>query len=116
MLADVIKLIDADKLSLNNGKKIIYKAIADKKDPMELIKESNLEQISDDNVILEMVITSLDENPDVVRQYVEEGKDYVANFFVGQVMKKSKGQANPTLTKNIIKEQLEKRKENVCIK
>ena len=112
MLAEVIKLIDEDKLSLNHGKKIVYQAIADKKDPMELIKESNLEQISDDKVILEMVITSLDENPDVVKQYVEEGKDYVANFFVGQVMKKSKGQANPTLTKNIIKEQLEKRKEN----
>lgn len=112
MLADVIKLIDEDKLSLNQGKKIVYKAIADKKDPMILIKEAHLEQISDDNIILEMVISSLDENPDVVRQYIEEGKDYVANFFVGQVMKKSKGQANPTLTKELIKEQLEKRKKN----
>lgn len=112
MLADVMKLIDEDKLSLNQGKKIIYKAIADKKDPIELIKESNLEQISDDNIIRDMVIQSLDENVGVVRQFVEEGKDYVANFFVGQVMKKSKGQANPTLTKDLIKEELEKRKKN----
>ena len=110
MLSETIKLIDEGKLSLNQAKKIIYKAIADKKDPIEMIKEENLEQISDSSSIIDKVIESLDENPDVVRQYVEEGKDYVANFFVGQVMKKTKGRANPTLTKDLIKQELEKRK------
>ena len=110
MLAGTIKLIDEGKLSLNQAKKIIYKAIADKKDPIEMIKEEGLEQISDESSIIDKVIEAIDENPDVVRQYVEEGKDYVANFFVGQVMKKTKGRANPTLTKDLIKQELEKRK------
>lgn len=108
MLGGIIKLVDSNKLSLRQGQKIIYQAIAESKDPMDIVKESNLEQIDDKNALIKLVNEALDEAPDVVRQY-KEGKDYAANFFVGAVMRKSKGQANPKLTLEIIKEEIGRR-------
>ena len=108
MLAGVIKMVTNSKLSQNNAKKILYRAIAEKKDPLVIIEEENLSQIDDDSLIIKYVNEAFDENLNVVKEF-KEGKDYVANFFVGQVMKKTKGQANPNKTLNIIKEEIKKR-------
>ena len=108
MLSGVIKLVSENKLSGNNAKKILYRAIAEKKDPLDIIKEENLQQIEDDSLIVKLVNEALDENPNVVDQF-KEGKDYVVNYFVGQVMKKTKGQANPTKTLEIVKEEIKRR-------
>lgn len=111
MLAEVIKLVEADKLSRNHAKNILYKAVADKVDPIKMIEEQNLQQIDNDDLILEKVCEAIDENETVYLQYLE-GKDYVANFFVGQVMQKTNKQANPTIALKIIKQELERRKNN----
>ena len=60
--------------------------------------------------LLEFIKEAIDENPDQVRQYVEEGKDYVVNYFIGKVMQKSNRQANPNRSLELIKIELEKRK------
>ncbi len=112
MLAGVLKLINEDKISLNHGKKIIYQAIKEKKDPIDIIKENNIEQIKDDQIILQHVKDALEENPLQVDQYIKEGKDYVKNFFVGKVMQKTNRQADPVLTLDLIVKELEKRKDN----
>lgn len=108
MLAGVISLVEKGKLSQNNAKKILYRAMDEKKDPLKIIEEENLSQIDDEDLLTKLVNEALDESPDVVAQF-KEGKDYVANYFVGSVMKKTKGQANPTITLEIIKKELEKR-------
>lgn len=110
MLSGVIDLVYAKKISLDNAKKILYQAIEKKKDPLEIINESNISQISDDSKLLEFIKEAIDENPDQVRQYVEEGKDYVVNYFIGKVMQKSNRQANPNRSLELIKIELEKRK------
>lgn len=110
MLSGVIDLVYAKKISLDNAKKILYQAIEKKKNPLEIINESNISQISDDSKLLEFIKEALDENPDQVRQYVEEGKDYVVNYFIGKVMQKSNRQANPNRSLELIKIELEKRK------
>ena len=110
MLSGVIDLVYAKKISLDNAKKILYRAIEKKKDPLEIINESNISQISDDSKLLEFIKEAIDENPDQVRQYVEEGKDYVVNYFIGKVMQKSNRQANPNRSLELIKIELEKRK------
>ena len=110
MLSGVIDLVYAKKISLDNAKKILYQAIEKKKDPLEIINESNISQISDDSKLLEFIKEAIDENPDQVRQYVEEGKDYVVNYFIGKVMQKSNRQSNPNLSLELIKIELEKRK------
>jgi aspartyl-tRNA(Asn)/glutamyl-tRNA(Gln) amidotransferase subunit B len=80
----------------------------EKKDPLKIIEEENLSQINDIELLTKLVNESLDESPDVVEQF-KSGKDYVANYFIGSVMKKTKGQANPTKTLEIIKTELGKR-------
>ncbi len=108
MLGGVIKLVVSGKLSQNNAKKIIYRAISEGSDPLKIIEEENLSQIDDDSLIVKLVNESFDENSHVVEEY-KSGKEYVANFFVGQVMKKTKGQANPNKTLAIIKEEIKRR-------
>ena len=54
----------------------------------------------------------MDENKEQVRQYIEEDNQHVVNFFIGQTMKKSNRQANPNISLEIIKKELERRKEN----
>ena len=110
MLSGVIDLVYAKKISLDNAKKILNQAIEKIKDPLEIINESNISQISDDSKLLEFIKEAIDENPDQVRQYVEEGKDYVVNYFIGKVMQKSNRQANPNRSLELIKIELEKRK------
>ena len=52
----------------------------------------------------------MDENKEIVRQYVEEGNMGAINFFIGQTMKKSNRQANPNKSKDLIIKELERRK------
>lgn len=108
MLSNVLKLVVADKLSRPNAKKALYKAMDELRDPMEIIDEDKLAVTLDDNLLIKYINESFDENPHVVEEF-KSGKDYVANFFVGQVMKKTKGQANPTLIKELIKQEIVKR-------
>lgn len=108
MLSGVIDLVEKGKLSQNNAKKILYRAMDEKKDPLKIIEEENLSQIDDLALLTKLVNEALDESPSVVEEF-KNGKDYVANYFVGSVMKKTKGQANPTKTLEIIKTELGKR-------
>lgn len=112
MLSGVIDLVNAKEISLDHGKKILYQAIEKKKNPLDIIKESNLKQINDDEGLLIFINEALLENTEQVRQYVEEGKDYVINYFIGKVMQKSNRQANPNRSLELIKIELEKRKNN----
>ena len=112
MLSGVVDYVHEGKISLDHGKKILYQAIEQKIDPVELIKKENLQQISDEDTLLELITSIMDENKEQVRQYIEEDNEHVINFFIGQTMKKSNRQANPNVSLEIIKKELERRKEN----
>ena len=109
MLSDVIKLVSEDKMSLDASKKLLYEAIDVKTDPMDLFQRKGLSQISDRDTLLKLIMSIMDETPEVVRQYVEDGNMSAINYFIGQTMKQSNRQANPNLSKEIIIEELERR-------
>ncbi|MFV0275519.1 MAG: Asp-tRNA(Asn)/Glu-tRNA(Gln) amidotransferase subunit GatB [Bacilli bacterium] len=111
MLSDTIKLVEKNELSQSHAKKVLYQAIAENKNPIEIVKEQDLKQIDNEEVIKQTVNECIDENKEVLLQYFE-GKDYVANFFVGKVMIKTNKQANPNIALKLIKEELERRKQN----
>lgn len=111
MLSGIIDYVHKGKISLDHGKKIMYQAIEKKKDPVEIIEESSLSQIDDDQVLLDYIKAVFSENPEQLRQYLEEDNQYVVNFFMGKVMQKSNRQANPNRTLDLIKQQLEERKQ-----
>lgn len=112
MLSGVIELVHKGDMSLDHAKKLLYKAIEKKTDPMEIVKREGLHQINDEGELLKLISGLMDENPEQVRQYVEDDNKAIINFFIGQTMKKSNRQANPNKSLEIIKQELEKRKNN----
>ena len=64
-----------------------------------------MEQLSDDNEIEQIIDKVINDNPNQKQQFLS-GKDRLFGFFVGQVMKESKGKANPKLVNEILKKKL----------
>ena len=108
MLHDLIKLIDDKTISSKQAKQVFYKVVDDKKDPLTIIDELGIKQTSDDGAIRDIVKGILDNNAKLIEEY-KGGRNNVLDFFVGQVMKATRGQANPMMTSTIIKEEIEKR-------
>ena len=112
MLSGVIDLVFKGDSSMDSAKKLLYKAIEQKTDPLEIVKKENLHQINDEGQLLELITKLMDENKEQVRQYVEDDNKAIVNFFIGQTMKTSNRQANPNKSLEIIKQELEKRKKD----
>ena len=94
-----IKLVDKlDKKSISSkqGKEIVNIILESDKDVDLIIKENNMEQISDDNFVIEIVNKVVSDNPDSIKDF-KEGKDRAVKYLMGQIMKESKGKINPSL-------------------
>ena len=107
MLNDIIKMVDEGKISSKQSKEVFFKVEEDKEEPSKIVEKLGIKQLGDDNAIREIVVKVLDEHEDLIEQH-RKGKN-VFDFFVGQVMKATRGQANPSMTAKIIKEEIEKR-------
>ncbi len=110
MLSVVIDYVSLGKMSLDAAKKLLYKAVDEEIDPAELIKKENISQINDEDTLLKLITAIMDDNIEIVRQYIEDGNMGAINFFVGQTMKKSNRCANPNKSREIIIRELERRK------
>ena len=112
MLTGVINYVKSGKMSIDAANKLIYKALDEKIDPNELIKKESLVQINDKEKLLELINACMQDNSEIVRQYVEDDNKGAINFFIGQVMKRSNRQANPNISRELIIKELERRKNN----
>ena len=106
-LCELITLVDDGKISSKQSKQVFTKSIEENKNPSKVVKELGMTQITDDKTIRDIVVKSLDEHPDLIEAH-RKGKN-TFDFFVGQVMKATRGQANPSITASIIKDEMEKR-------
>ncbi|MEI4770304.1 Asp-tRNA(Asn)/Glu-tRNA(Gln) amidotransferase subunit GatB [Psychrobacillus sp. FJAT-51614] len=107
-LAGMIKLISDGTISSKIAKKV-FKELADNGgEAEEVVKAKGLVQISDEGALREIVITTLDANPQSIEDF-KNGKDRAIGFLVGQIMKATKGQANPPLVNKILQEEIVKR-------
>ena len=104
-LGELVMLITDGTISGKIAKDIFVYMMISKKRPLEIVKEKGLEQVSDDNEILKLVETVIAENQDKVKEFLS-GKDKLFGFFVGQVMKVSRGKANPGIVNKLLKEHL----------
>ena len=75
----------------------------------KIVEEKGLIQITDTDSLIPVLEVVLDNNPDAVNDYIN-GKDTAVRFLVGQVMKETKGKANPTLVSELLEKQLDLRK------
>ena len=101
-LAELITLIEKGTISNNIGKQIIVEMMQTGKAASKIVEEKGLSQISDEGAIKEIVQKVVDANPNQVAAY-KGGKVQLFGFFVGQVMKETKGRANPKTVNDLLK-------------
>jgi len=104
-LASVIKRIEDSSISGKAAKEVLDHLMEHDKEVDAVIEELGLKQMSDEGALLEMIDEILSANEDKVEQY-KSGKEKIFGFFVGQVMKASKGTANPGVVNKLLKEKL----------
>jgi len=96
LLAELLKMVEKGTIS-NTASKDVLPLLADTEiTPAAAVKQLGLEQVSDDSAIQDLARQVIDENPVQADQF-RNGKEAVLGFLVGQLMKKSKGKANPKL-------------------
>lgn len=104
-LAEMLKLIDNGTISGKIAKTVFAEMFASGKDPEVIIKEKGLVQISDEGELAKMVEEVIANNPKSVEDY-HNGKQKAVGFLVGQIMKATRGKANPALVNKLLKEKL----------
>lgn len=104
---ELIELVDNKVISYNIAKEVLNESMSTGKTPKNIVEEHGLAQITDDESIRAYVLEVINENPSPVSQYIL-GKKQVYGFFVGAVMKKTQGKANPETLNSILKEELDK--------
>lgn len=107
-LAKMIQLIEDGTISSKIAKRVFAHLVENGGDPEEFVKKEGLVQISDEGELLTIVNEVLDENEQSVADF-KDGKGRALGFLVGQIMKATKGQANPQLANKLLKEEIEKR-------
>ena len=109
MLRDLIKLVSDRTISSKQAKEVFSKILEEKKEPMQIVKDEGMMQITDESEIENVVNEVLEENKEQALTY-DPTNPKALDYFVGQVMKKTRGKANPSITSNLMKEKLDKLK------
>ena len=104
-LGSLVRFIDEGKISGKQGKDVLVEMFATGKSAAAIIEEQGLVQVSDTGEIDSIIEDVLNSNPQQLAQY-RAGKEALFGFFVGQVMKASKGKANPKVVNERLKEKM----------
>ncbi|KEK24430.1 Asp-tRNA(Asn)/Glu-tRNA(Gln) amidotransferase subunit GatB [Bacillus gaemokensis] len=107
-LSKMVQLIEKGTISSKIAKKVFNELIEKGGDPEEIVKAKGLVQISDEGTLRKIVTEILDNNEQSIEDF-KNGKDRAIGFLVGQIMKATKGQANPPLVNKILLEEINKR-------
>jgi aspartyl-tRNA(Asn)/glutamyl-tRNA(Gln) amidotransferase subunit B len=104
-LAELLNLIIKGTISEKIAKGILIEMISFNKSAKKILIEKNLTQISDPEILLKIISEVIDSNPDEVVKY-QAGKTKLFSYFIGQVMQKTQGKANPHLVNKLLHEKL----------
>jgi len=105
-LATLLSMIDDGTISGKIAKTVFAEMYKTGKNPKKIVEEKGLVQVTDKGEIAKVIDEVLSENPKQVEEY-KGGKTKLLGFFVGQVMKKTQGKANPKLVNEILREKLD---------
>ncbi|MEE8405366.1 MAG: Asp-tRNA(Asn)/Glu-tRNA(Gln) amidotransferase subunit GatB, partial [candidate division Zixibacteria bacterium] len=106
MIADIVNKIESKEISGKMAKQVFAEMVESGKGAEAIIKEKGLVQISDEKQLLAIIGKILSANSGSVDKY-KSGKTNIFGFFVGQVMKETKGQANPEVVNRLLKQKLD---------
>ena len=104
-LAEVIKLVDAGRINTTTGKSLLVKVQETGKAPLTIVEEEGLGQVSDEAALQGVIDEVLAENPDEVAN-CRGGKEGLFGWFMGQVMRETRGKADPQLTRELLQKAL----------
>ncbi len=105
-LAELIALVNQGSVSASAAKRVFGRLFESGGSPSKIVEELGLSQISDESALLAAVAGVIEANPDAVENF-RMGKKKAIGFLVGQVMRQSKGRANPQLVNKLLRERLE---------
>jgi aspartyl-tRNA(Asn)/glutamyl-tRNA(Gln) amidotransferase subunit B len=104
-LAELIALVEKGTITANSGKVVLREMFATGQPAAQIVQERSLAQISDEEALVRVVDQVLAENPEQVARY-REGKEALVQWFVGQVMRVTRGKANPQVVMGLLQERL----------
>ena len=104
-VADIVRMVDEGTISNAAGKAVLAEAFATGREAAAIVEQRGLRQVSDTSALEGVIAEVLAENEDAVAQY-RAGKETVINFLFGQVMKKTRGSANPQVARDLLRERL----------
>lgn len=106
MLTDLLALIHKGTISISMAKDVFSEMVETGRTARDIVSSRGLEQVSDEDDLREMVREIIEKSPLEAEKY-REGKTQLLGFFVGQLMKATKGKANPKIANKLIKEMLD---------
>ncbi len=104
-LAELIALVEQGTITANSAKAVLAEMYATRRTACEIVEAGNLLQISDQDTLASVVDEIVDANPEQVAHY-RAGKETLLQWFVGQVMRATRGKANPQMVRALLKEKL----------
>jgi aspartyl-tRNA(Asn)/glutamyl-tRNA(Gln) amidotransferase subunit B len=108
-LVDLIRMVQQGEINLNTGKMVLREAFETGEAPRRIVEAKGLTQIRDVEALRAIVLRVIEENPREVESYLR-GKEGVLKWFVGQVMRATRGQADPQRVNELVREALEARR------
>ena len=106
-LVELVQKIEDNTINIGISKKIIEEMWKTDKRPSDIIKEQGLEQISDDSILIDVAKKVIENNTQSVADY-KDGKEKALTALIGQVMRETKGKANPQMVITLLKDLLDK--------
>jgi len=105
-LAQIIRLVDEKAINTSTGKALLIKVEESGKPPQDLVQQEGLTKLSDSDALEELCQQVLADNPNEVASY-KKGKVTLIGWFVGQVMQRTRGKADPQVTRSILEKLLD---------
>jgi len=106
-IAQLIKMVDDETISSKIAKQVFEEMVKSGENPTEIVEAKGLVQISDPAVILPMIEEVIAKNPENVEKF-RVGNTKLLGFFVGQVLKATKGKGNPKVVNELVARELKK--------
>jgi aspartyl-tRNA(Asn)/glutamyl-tRNA(Gln) amidotransferase subunit B len=100
-LAELVALVEKGTITSNSGKAVLAEMFATGRPPGDIVREKGLAQVSDEEALARIVDEILAANPEQVDRY-RQGKETLMQWFVGQVMRATRGKANPQVVKDLL--------------
>ena len=100
-------MVQEKSITTNTGKDLLMEVEQSGKPPEQIVAERGLTQVSDENVLRGFAEKIIAENPGQVKTY-QEGKTTILGWFVGQMMRETKGKANPQKAQSVLEDLLNK--------